>query len=345
MVVHKVCYYLFIFTSFVAIVNLIFTVYLLVFNQTIVVNYTHDMADLPFHSQFQWNRILRGRSGSAPYNTTGTLHKNIRENFGENISNSTRTFPNLHAQQLKPGKKNSKRIAKNISNNYVENKITPEKGYASITMKKIKRKCVMFRTTSACDPNGKRLPGKDLGCRVEIPQHVSGYCECESGRKAKESSCKHLVFTCEDACNKTPTINESFAGKCIAFRTTMGCRPDGKRVPNLDKTCTYKIHNGLSGYCECENKRNGKGFSCNHQEEEYTCDDICAGKKIIKRSFYKGPLTTVKPMIYKPEIPNDMRKKMEEVILVKYKDVMQKNPPKMVSIAEKLHPDISYRSV
>ena len=121
--------------------------------------------------------------------------------------------------------------------------------------------------------------------------------------------------------------------------------PDGKRVPNLDKTCTYKIHNGLSGYCECENKRNGKGFSCNHQEEEYTCDDICAGKKIIKRSFYKGPLTTVKPMIYKPEIPNDMRKKMEKVILVKYKDVLQKNPPKMVSIAEKLHPDISYRSV
>ena len=68
-------------------------------------------------------------------------------------------------------------------------------------------------------------------------------------------------------------------------------------------------------------------------------------KKIIKRSFYKGPLTTVKPMIYKPEIPNNMREKMEEVILVKYKDVMQKNPPKMVSIAEKLHPDISYRSV
>ena len=96
------------------------------------------MTDLPFHSQFQWNRILRGRSiCSLQYD--GTLHKNIRENFGENISNSTWK------------KKFKKRIAKNISNNYVENKITPEKGYASITI------IVCFTTLR----NGKRL-GKDL---------------------------------------------------------------------------------------------------------------------------------------------------------------------------------------
>ena len=55
-------------------------------------------------------------------------------------------------------------------------------------------------------------------------------------------------------------------------------------------------------------------------------EEINAGAafKNNKRSFYKGPLTTVKPMIYKPEIPNDMRK-MEEVILEKYKDVLQKS--------------------
>eukprot|EP00943_MAST-04B_sp_MAST-4B-sp1_P001273 g1273.t1 len=315
MVVHKVCYYLLIFTSLVGTVGLIFTVYLLVFKPNIAIDYTHGVAAIHIYSQFQRNRILRGRSGFVPYNTTGILHTNITEHF--------------------------ETISKTISNDNDKNKTTPGKGHASIEMKNPRRKCVMFRTTSACDPNGKRLPGKDLGCRFEIPEHVSGYCECENRRKTKESSCKHLVFTCEDACNKAPAINESFAGKCIAFRTTMDCKPDGRRVPNLDKTCTYKIHNGLSGYCECENKKNAKGFSCNHEEEEYTCNDVCSGKKVIKshKGFSKGPLTT-----FKPEIPNDIRKQMERVILVKYKNVVQ-NPLKMVSLAEKLHPDISYRSV
>ncbi|GMF20816.1 unnamed protein product [Phytophthora fragariaefolia] len=56
--------------------------------------------------------------------------------------------------------------------------------------------------------------------------------------------------------------------KCIGWRNTGGCSPDGPREPNKDLSCNELVPNSASGYCEVEDTTSGKRFrvmrrSCN----------------------------------------------------------------------------------
>ena len=61
-------------------------------------------------------------------------------------------------------------------------------------------KCVKWRQTSGCSATGKRQTAQDQECTQRIQSGWSGYCECEGGIRAGESTCEHPAFTCADKC-------------------------------------------------------------------------------------------------------------------------------------------------
>ena len=63
-------------------------------------------------------------------------------------------------------------------------------------------RCVKWRQTADCSASGKRQPQSDRDCHVRIKQGWSGYCECEGGVRAGESTCEHEEFTCNERCEK-----------------------------------------------------------------------------------------------------------------------------------------------
>lgn len=69
------------------------------------------------------------------------------------------------------------------------------------------RSCTAWRNAGGCTASGPREAANDLACSVSIDKGKSGYCECEDGRKAAESTCHHDEFTCADECAKTPSAS------------------------------------------------------------------------------------------------------------------------------------------
>ncbi|KAL4134260.1 hypothetical protein PRIC2_004569 [Phytophthora ramorum] len=48
--------------------------------------------------------------------------------------------------------------------------------------------------------------------------------------------------------------------RCIGWRATDDCSPNGPRMPNLDEPCNKVIPFGASGYCEVQDKDTGESF-------------------------------------------------------------------------------------
>ncbi|KAK1933831.1 hypothetical protein P3T76_011591 [Phytophthora citrophthora] len=48
--------------------------------------------------------------------------------------------------------------------------------------------------------------------------------------------------------------------KCVGWRATADCSPNGPREPENDQNCTQKISKGQSGYCEVEDADTGERF-------------------------------------------------------------------------------------
>lgn len=61
---------------------------------------------------------------------------------------------------------------------------------------------------------------------------------------------------------------------CVKWRATARCDPHGVREPQNDKACGTTVLSGLSGYCECENRRRVREVACEHHE--FTCEEACA---------------------------------------------------------------------
>ncbi|RLN98028.1 hypothetical protein BBJ28_00026771, partial [Nothophytophthora sp. Chile5] len=53
---------------------------------------------------------------------------------------------------------------------------------------------------------------------------------------------------------------ESRRFRCIGWRATSKCTPDGPREPENDRNCTKVVVNGMSGYCELEDEDSGERF-------------------------------------------------------------------------------------
>ena len=65
-------------------------------------------------------------------------------------------------------------------------------------------KCVTWRHTGGCSPNGAHEQQYDKDCSTSIEKDWSGYCECEDGRKTLEKECgkEFSHKTCEAACTE-----------------------------------------------------------------------------------------------------------------------------------------------
>ena len=62
--------------------------------------------------------------------------------------------------------------------------------------------CVGWRQTGGCNANGNREQQGDKRCHENVHDGISGYCECEGGRRAKQVGCKHKAFQCANECTK-----------------------------------------------------------------------------------------------------------------------------------------------
>ncbi|KAG7392032.1 hypothetical protein PHYBOEH_006508 [Phytophthora boehmeriae] len=66
--------------------------------------------------------------------------------------------------------------------------------------------------------------------------------------------------------------------KCIAWRATANCRPDGPRIPERDRPCTKTVPSGQPGYCELQDEDSGELFRVARR----TCDEA-VGKAALFR--------------------------------------------------------------
>lgn len=69
-----------------------------------------------------------------------------------------------------------------------------------------------------------------------------------------------------------PTVGST--PHCIKWRATSNCDPHGQREPKNDVACSQRISSGLSGFCECEDRRHVREVECGHHE--FTCEEACA---------------------------------------------------------------------
>ncbi|KAJ8552604.1 hypothetical protein ON010_g9941 [Phytophthora cinnamomi] len=68
--------------------------------------------------------------------------------------------------------------------------------------------------------------------------------------------------------------------RCVGWKATGDCSPNGPRVPEKDHSCTTRVSSGVSGYCEVEDTESGERFRvgrrfCNSlkQESVFRCSD------------------------------------------------------------------------
>merc|ERR1712224_830194 len=70
-------------------------------------------------------------------------------------------------------------------------------------------KCIAWRQTGGCDPNGPREPHFDKPCDADIPSDASGYCQCFGGIKKMMKGCAKGGFgNCDVACRSNYEIGE-----------------------------------------------------------------------------------------------------------------------------------------
>ena len=57
-------------------------------------------------------------------------------------------------------------------------------------------------------------------------------------------------YTCEQSAD--PNASKQLSLKCVSWRQTRDCNPNGIRDETLDAACDVWIGTGASGYCECD---------------------------------------------------------------------------------------------
>lgn len=133
-------------------------------------------------------------------------------------------------------------------------------------------RCLAWRQTGSCSPQGQREPHGDKPCDTVIPSGTSGFCECEGGRLARSSTCDHRPFQC------TATCLEAARYTCVGWRQTGDCSADGTREAGNDQACSAQIEPGSSGFCECGGGRMVKRPGCEKGQDfdPFSCSDECA---------------------------------------------------------------------
>lgn len=157
-------------------------------------------------------------------------------------------------------------------------------------------RCMYWRQTGGCDPNGPREPAFDRPCDHTILNGQSGFCECADGIRVSQVSCEHTPFTCTIECRRqrasaeptcsddtgecdaepanaspktTPLAEQPNASPkktplaeqphvCLGWRQTKDCNPNGQRDVESDRPCSDTVPYGASGFCECRGTTDGE---------------------------------------------------------------------------------------
>jgi len=109
-------------------------------------------------------------------------------------------------------------------------------------------KCVGWRQTGGCNPNGPRESPYDRPCNHVVEGKASGYCECDGGRRAMQKGCSGGGRTCAEACADSKYLITSHRNQQLEDRDghvgmhvdTGGWQmwkivPVGEDVPDQDK--------------------------------------------------------------------------------------------------------------
>jgi len=168
--------------------------------------------------------------------------------------------------------------------------------------------CAGWRATDNCDPEGDRVPAKDLNCRQEVLGKRAGYCECgeasagageadaEGGALAQgdddECDSEHEECSsklpsnarnpveCGEAYRKAFTCAEECApikdSSCVSWRATGRCTSKGHKDTRGDRDCRTLITSGDSGFCECATHQTAH-TNCTDAgtREPFTCEEMC----------------------------------------------------------------------
>jgi alpha 1,2-mannosyltransferase len=120
--------------------------------------------------------------------------------------------------------------------------------------------------------------------------------------------------------------------KCIGWKATADCRPDGPRLPELDRPCTKTVPHGQSGFCELQDEDTGELFRVARR----TCADV-VGKATLFRCLeaprfanfhamaHQAVQRALQPGFALPNVENGEFAPLDGIVMVVY--------PKMVPSA------------
>ncbi|OWY91574.1 hypothetical protein PHMEG_00039786, partial [Phytophthora megakarya] len=97
-------------------------------------------------------------------------------------------------------------------------------------------KCIGWRATGDCSPNGQRMPENDLNCSTLIPKTVSGYCEIEDTNsherfRVMKRTCSTIKGGVVLRCSDAPGFANFRARAQVAVSLT---RETGFSLPNIE---------------------------------------------------------------------------------------------------------------
>ncbi|KAG2943981.1 hypothetical protein PC119_g8948 [Phytophthora cactorum] len=130
------------------------------------------------------------------------------------------------------------------------------------------------------------------------------------------ASCVHAAVEMNDVLLESNSSNSSLSSepkplpsaetvsrnlRCVGWRATRNCTPDGPREPQNDRSCTEVITGGKSGYCEVEDMDSGERFQvmrshCNGLQRKafFRCSEA---------PYFAGFRSNVHAVVQKTQMP------------------------------------------
>ncbi|KAL4174611.1 hypothetical protein KRP22_006548 [Phytophthora ramorum] len=112
--------------------------------------------------------------------------------------------------------------------------------------------------------------------------------------------------------------------RCVGWRATSDCSPNGPRLPDRDHSCMTRVLAGASGYCEVEDEVTGESFRvgrryCNSIKEEavFRCSDA-VGFANFPAVARQAVAKTLEPGFALPNVAESMSSPRDGIVMVIY---------------------------
>ncbi|KAL4134251.1 hypothetical protein PRIC2_004560 [Phytophthora ramorum] len=112
--------------------------------------------------------------------------------------------------------------------------------------------------------------------------------------------------------------------RCVGWRATSDCSPNGPRLPDRDHSCMTRVLAGASGYCEVEDEDTGESFRvgrryCNSIKEEavFRCSDA-VGFANFPAVARQAVAKTLEPGFALPNVAESTSSPRDGIVMVIY---------------------------